>query len=70
MALSGSSRITRNGGHMENDLESAVKFVKDVIKDFEGFVADAMYEGHHKNFDDHNDFLQACFELFLESKEE
>lgn len=45
---------------MTNNTEKM--FVADIVDDFKKFVMASMDEGHHKNFDDHIEFLATCFE--------
>jgi hypothetical protein len=44
-------------------------FMARLIDEFKDFVADAIDEGYHDEFDDHFDFLKMCLQTFADLKD-
>ena len=46
------------------------KFMQAYVNDFKSFVMDAIEDGIAYEYDDHNVFLKACLEAFIDINEE
>lgn len=49
--------------------EQEIRFMMGYMDEFKWFVNDAMKDGIHDDFEDHNAFLSACMEMFISDKE-
>jgi len=52
-----------------NDLKEKKIFIQDWLRKFEAFVMESMDEWHHRNFDDHHEFMKAAMEAYVTAME-
>jgi hypothetical protein len=64
----GEKNMTNDIKKMEKEMRKV--FMNKLTEEFKDFVSESIDEGYAAGFDDHLDFLEACFTVFIEMKSE